>query len=87
MKIHVAMIADRHSDPEPELFTYLENAIQYVRKWAQENASRPEDFEEPTVPEDWLYYATYSTEGDSVWVLEKELDGEIYKAIESSKRI
>jgi hypothetical protein len=68
--IYVAMIADRHDDPEPYLFETADEAIAYARRTAQAFAHEPEDVEEASV-EGWLYYATYSVEGDSVWVLAK----------------
>lgn len=79
LKIYVAMIADRHSDTEPELFAHREDAIRYAREWARDSAHYPGDFEEQETPDGWLYYATYSPESDSVWVLEKELDVELSK--------
>jgi len=75
IKIYVAMICDRHTDPEPHLFSTPEAAIDFARGEAQHNARSNEDVEEHAAPEGWLYYATYSGESDSVWVLEKALDG------------
>lgn len=74
MKIYVAMIADRHSDTEPYPFSTPEAAIDYARRTAAEYAHRPEDIDEIET-DGWLYHATYSGESDSVWVVEKELDG------------
>ncbi len=74
--VYVAMINDRHAEPEPELFTTAEAAIDHARTWAQEHAHYDDDFEEPAIPEEWLYYATYSPESDAVWVVAKDLDAE-----------
>jgi hypothetical protein len=71
--IYVAMIADRHTDPEPYPFTTAEQAIAYARQAAHANARSPEAVEESDI-DGWLYHATYSTEGDAVWVLAKTLD-------------
>ncbi len=71
MKIYVAMINDRHSDPEPFLFTKREAAIEYARSEAISN-SWDDQIDEQEIA-GWLYYAGYGTEGDSVWVLEKNL--------------
>jgi hypothetical protein len=68
--LYVAMIADRHTDPEPYLFETAEQAIAYAQAKAREYALSPETVEEEPV-EGWLYRATYSTEGDAVWVLAK----------------
>ncbi len=71
MKLYIAMIADRHSDPEPYPFTTPEAAIAFARREA-EQLTNTEVVEEPVAG--WLYHATYSGEGDSVWVVERELD-------------
>lgn len=67
------MIHDRHADPDPEVFSTAEAAIEYARSWAQEYAREPEDLVE-SFPDGWLYCAHYGQEEDVVWVLEKELD-------------
>jgi hypothetical protein len=68
--VYVVMMDDRHADPEPEVFTDQDAAIAYARKFAEGNG-REVDEHEP--PPGWLYYATYSVESDSVWVLTKRL--------------
>jgi len=77
VSVYVAMINDRHCDPEPYVFSTAEAAIGYARSTAMEYARSHGDFEEHISPPPggWLYYATYSVEGDSVWVVEKEVDG------------
>ena len=72
--VYVAMICDRHADPEPYVFSSGAAAIEYARKKAHDGAHKPEDVEETPIP-GWLYYAAYSSEGDAVWVVEKEVDG------------
>lgn len=75
MKIYIAMIADRHTDVEAHVFTQPAAAIAFARATAIENAHEGEaDLEEESIPS-WLYYARYSPEGDSVWVVESELNG------------
>lgn len=73
MKIYVAIIEDRHTDPYVELFTTPEAAIEYAKeealKGARGDASQVK--EEPI--EGWLYHANFSCEGDHVRVLEKEV--------------
>jgi len=71
--VYVAMIADRHADPEPHLFSTADKAIEYARRIANEYALEPADVDESHQPDGWLYHATYS-EDDSVWVLAKEID-------------
>jgi len=77
MKIYVVMVNDRHTDPEPYVFSTAERAIEYARQATQEYAHGPEDIDETLPPPaGWLYSASYSVEDDSVWVIEKELDGD-----------
>lgn len=72
--VYVAMVNDRHTDPEPEVFATAEAAIAYARQEAQEGNRHPEDYaERDPPPAGWLFSATYSVEGDSVWVLAKEV--------------
>lgn len=76
MPVHVVMVNDRHTDPDVELFTDPDAAIDYARKYAEDEASRVdhrEVMEQVPLPDGWLYCATYSLEDDSVWVLTKEL--------------
>jgi len=70
--IYVAMICDRHTDPEPFLFSTAQAAIEHAKSCALEYAREPEDVEEEPI-NGWLYYARYSEE-DSVWVLAKQVD-------------
>lgn len=72
MKVYVAMIDDRHTDTEPYVFTTPDAAIAYAQGAASDGAHDDADIEEETIV-GWLYYARYSDEGDSVWVIEKEL--------------
>lgn len=71
--IFIAMVNDRHVEPQAHPFSTAEAAIDYARRTAQEYAHSPEDFREEPV-DGWLYHATYSVEGDGVWVVEKTLD-------------
>ena len=70
--VYVVMINDRHSDPGAEVFTYPGDAIVYAKRIAKEYGSHPDDYEEQDI-QGWLFYARYSVEGDSVWVIEKAL--------------
>lgn len=72
MTVYIAMINDRHSDPEPHLFATAEAAIEYAKTKAAEYV-HPEDAVEEEQLGGWLYYARYSQEGDSVWVIAKEI--------------
>lgn len=73
LTVYVAMINDRHSDPEPYLFSTAAEAIDYARRCAQEYAYEPASIDETPV-DGWLYHARYSEESDVVWVLAKAVD-------------
>jgi hypothetical protein len=75
MKIYIAMLNDRHTDAEPFPCSTPERAIERARTLAVEN-SRDDgaSIDESETPDGWLYHAIYSCEGDSVWVIEKDLD-------------
>lgn len=76
MKLYVAMIEDRHTDTEAIVFATPDAAIDHARQHYRDNvhpdANTDDDIGEHET-EGWLYHATYSTEGDSVWVVETEL--------------
>ena len=74
MIVYVARVNDRHADPEPYVFTTPDAAIGFARSAALAYAHEAAYVEEGPPPEGWLYHATYSVEGDSVWVLAKALD-------------
>jgi hypothetical protein len=73
MKVYVAMICDRHSNPEPYLLSDAQAAIDFARDQANSLAYDPLVVEEEPIG-GWLYHATYSGEGDSVWVIEREIE-------------
>ncbi len=75
MKIYLVFDNDRHIDTYATPFKDKEKAIQYAKDMANESCTHKEDFKEhSTVGNDWLYHATYSCEGDHVWVTEVELE-------------
>lgn len=75
--VYVAMIADRHTDVEPHVFSTPGAAIAYARSEALAGARAPEDVDENYTPKGWLYHATYSSEGDCVWVIETTVNDSI----------
>jgi hypothetical protein len=68
MKVYVVMVCDRHDDPDPVLFTDERSALDEARAAAQDLGCAVQ-----TTPDGWLFLATH-VEGDSVWVVEKELN-------------
>jgi hypothetical protein len=71
--VYVAVIEDRHTGPEPYVFSSADLAVAYARRWAADFAHEPDDVEEELV-DGRLYHANYSEEGDCVWVVEKRID-------------
>jgi hypothetical protein len=79
MKIYAVIIEDRHTGTIIRAFSQAEKAVAYAKEIAFDYSSEcPEDFEELKVA-GLLYFATYSWEGDSVRVIEVELDEEVAK--------
>jgi len=82
MTIYVAMVKDRHADPEAHLFSTADRAIAFAREYLEGCG----DYKRYVDPDDatmsaadlatagWLFYACYSTEGDCIWVLPREVD-------------
>jgi dUTP pyrophosphatase len=78
MKIYTAICQDRHIDPVVRVFDKLENAINYAKSFAEENANYPKYIEEHST-KGFLYHCTYSCEGDNVVVVENILNRDEYK--------
>ena len=72
MKVYVSINEDRHYDTQVEVFTDLDQAIEYARTKAKEYACGPEDYKEHEI-EGWLFCADYSVEGASFHLVEREL--------------
>lgn len=77
--VYVAIVNDRHVDPDPWVFSTAARAVDFARTWFQDHV-HPDVVDDEDVGEQemdgWLYYASYSVEGDAVWVVEKVVDGE-----------
>ena len=77
MKIYTAIWEDRHSDTTAHLFSDLDEAISWAREKADEYSKRyPEDYMEEDY-EGYLFYVSYSCEGDHIHITEEELDKEV----------
>lgn len=82
MTIYVAMVKDRHTDTEAHLFSTADRAITFAMEYLEGCG----DYAQYVGPEDatmsaedleaagWLFYACYSTEGDCIRVLPREVD-------------
>lgn len=72
MNVYIVNIDDRHSNISTYVFADPDKAMEFAKAEALDLCRDETYFEEMTV-HGWLYYATYSCEGDCVWVVEKEL--------------
>lgn len=75
MKIYIVIISDRHSDTEVRPFYNPNEAVTAARDLAKSYCRYKEDYEEEQLGRDigWLFYATYSCEGDHVHVVTAEM--------------
>jgi hypothetical protein len=72
MKIYIVLCSDRHSDDVIMAFKKPESAIEFAKRFIELNKWEDAEVEEEEIIE-WLYYATYSPDGDFVRVEECEL--------------
>lgn len=79
-KVYIVLWSDRHADTTVHPFSIADKAIEFAKRKALE-CDRFGELEEWT-PEQlarapgWLYYGLYSCEGDSLRVVECEMDAE-----------
>lgn len=71
MNVFVVINNDRHYDTDVSLFATLDAAITEARRIAELGA-RGHGYEESHI-HGWAFHASYSPEGDSVWVVHKEI--------------
>jgi hypothetical protein len=76
MDIFVALVQDRHTDVDAAVFSKDDAAIAWARKMAGEFSSGPvnETLTEDMKAAGWLYYGSYSCEGDPVRVIRRKQD-------------
>jgi len=72
MKIYIVLVEDRHDDVRIIPFSDKGIAITHARTLAKKYNHDPEDYEEEDI-EGWLFFARYTCEGDSIRVIEAEL--------------
>lgn len=73
MKCYVILIQDRHVDTDVEVWLEPSKAIDRARYLVGKYARHPEDIEEKPSCEYYLFRINYSCEGDSITVLEREM--------------
>lgn len=75
MDLFIAICCDRHIDEVVRVFSTLEKAIAYCKEFVPERYEiEVKELTLAMVRDGWLFYATYSTEGDSVRVEKGQLD-------------
>lgn len=76
MDLYVAIIEDRHSDVGVDVFSDEDTAIAWARKMAHASASGSVDETLTKSMKDagWVYFGSYSSEGDSVRVVRRMLN-------------
>lgn len=71
-EVYVVIIEDRHTDVDAEVYADEHKAVERAKVMAKDSCQSPEDYEEHKIA-DWIFYASYSCESDSVKVLKKEV--------------
>ena len=76
--VYVMIIEDRHCDTDAQVFLKEQAAIDAARKLAKEECRYEEDYSEELnqfmVNDGWVFYATYSCEGDNIRVLKRKVN-------------
>jgi hypothetical protein len=75
-KVFLVIIEDRHTDVTVHPFSDAGVAIEEAKRVAEEYGRENDYYEEHDYGKDdgWLFFARYTGEGDSVRVVEAELD-------------
>lgn len=79
MELYVVIIEDRQLDVKVMPYSDKDTAIKVAKKLAKTFCVDQDDYEEHDYGRDvgWLFYANYSSEGESVRVVTTTLDEEI----------
>jgi hypothetical protein len=74
--IYIVMVNDRHNDPEPWPYTEAGRALLAAEAEAMRLAGGDWSKVEVASPpaDGWAWSAVIGSEGDSVWVVAKEMD-------------
>lgn len=76
MHLYVAVINDRHSDPDPRLFFDLSAAVAVARGYALECTPEPGVIDEEPV-DSHLYSVGWGGEGDCAWVVQRKVHASV----------
>jgi len=75
--VYVLIHEDRHIDVGVRVFTRLTDAVTALDLVVKNNRRDDTDYSDDapdTLPSDWKYYVLYSCEGDSVRIVEREIE-------------
>lgn len=80
MTIWIVIIEDRHIDVDVRPFTSMPAAAGAAHEWVSDQRDVTElEITEGMAADGWVLYLEYGTEGDGVRVVERELDGPLYR--------
>ena len=71
MRVYCVITEDRHTDTQVEVYADKQVALNRANQIA--DMSGDGDYDESDIA-GWLYFATYSCEGDSVRVIERTME-------------
>jgi hypothetical protein len=74
MDLFIAICCDRHIDETVRVFSTKEKAVEYCKEFAADEELEEQELTQSMINSGWLYYATYSCEGDNVRVEKGTLD-------------
>jgi hypothetical protein len=72
-KIYIVIINDRHEPPDAQPFTTQDAAVAYAKEYVVSETYGEREPEEKYY-DDYLYYCTYSPEGDYVAVVARQVN-------------
>jgi hypothetical protein len=79
MTVWIVIIEDRHADVDALPYSNMPAAIAAAREWARGLDVVEETLTEEMAQDGWVLCLEYGLEGDSVRVVERELDGPLYR--------
>lgn len=78
--VFVVIWCDRHCDTTAHVFSRAEDAITWARKQANEycrNGEPTENLTDTMKRDGWIFNASYSSEGDSIHVVQRTIDNDL----------
>lgn len=78
---YIAIWQDRHCDTTAYVFTDPMSAIEWARARVKEydrEGGATENLNSAMVCDDWIFNCCYSCEGDSIHIVKRKIDQEVY---------